>query len=83
MGTFAHIVCFNEDRKTVLHVHPYGREPANDADRGGPAFGFKFYAPEPGFYRIYGQVQIDGQSQFPAFGVTVSAAGPTTGVGSR
>jgi hypothetical protein len=92
MGTFAHIVCFSEDRKIVLHIHPYGREPMNDADRGGPAFGFKFYAPAPGFYRIYGQVQIDGQSQFPAFGVTVlpaenkpseSPTGPTTRVGSR
>jgi hypothetical protein len=89
MGTFAHIVCFGEDRKTVLHIHPYGREPLNETDRGGPAFGFKFYAPEPGFYRVYGQVQIEGQSQFPAFGVYVApaeknasspAGGPTTRV---
>ncbi len=71
MGTFAHIVGFNEDFKTVLHIHPYGKEPASAADRAGPAFAFKFYSPTPGFFRLYGQVQIGGESQFAPFGVTV------------
>jgi len=74
MGTFAHIVGFNQDGKTVLHIHPYGKEPAGPADRGGPAFAFKFYSPTPGFFRLYGQVQIDGVSQFAPFGVTVLPA---------
>jgi hypothetical protein len=74
MGTFAHIVGFNEDLKTILHIHPYGKEPTSDADRAGPAFAFKFYAPTPGFYRLYGQVQIDGTNQFAPFGVTVLPA---------
>jgi hypothetical protein len=74
MGAFAHIVGFNEDLKTVLHIHPYSKEPANPADRAGPVFAFKFYAPVAGFYRLYGQVQIDGASQFPPFGVTVLPA---------
>jgi len=74
MGAFAHIVGFNEDLKTVLHIHPYSKEPANPADRAGPVFAFKFYAPVAGFYRLYGQVQIDGVSQFPPFGVTVLPA---------
>jgi hypothetical protein len=71
MGAFAHIVGFNEDRKTVLHIHPYGREPASADERAGPAFAFKFYAPSPGFYRLYGQVQIGGVSQFAPFGLVV------------
>jgi hypothetical protein len=71
MGTYAHIVGFCEDGKTVIHVHPYGQEPTKAEDRGGPAFGFKLYVPTPGFIRLYGQVQIDGQSQFAPFGLTV------------
>jgi hypothetical protein len=78
MGTYAHIVAFGEDGKTVIHVHPYGQEPTKPEDRGGPAFGFKFYAPAPGFYRLYGQVQIGGESQFPPFGLTVLPAAKAT-----
>ncbi len=74
MGTFAHIVGFNEDLKTILHIHPYGKEPTSDSDRAGPAFAFKFYAPTPGFFRLYGQVQIDGVNQFAPFGVTILPA---------
>lgn len=74
MGAFAHIVGFNEDHRTVLHIHPYGKEPAGPADRAGPAFAFKFYSPSPGFFRLYGQVQIDNVSQFAPFGVTIFPA---------
>jgi hypothetical protein len=74
MSSFAHIVGFNEDRKTVLHIHPYGKEPASTTDRAGPAFAFKFYSPTPGFYRLYGQVQIDGVPQFAPFALTVLPA---------
>jgi hypothetical protein len=78
MGAFAHVVGFNEDRKTVLHIHPYGKEPGSAAERAGPAFAFKFYAPTPGFYRLYGQVQIGGVSQFAPFGVMVLPRESTT-----
>jgi hypothetical protein len=71
MGAFAHIVGFNEDLKTVIHIHPYGSEPKRPEDRGGPAFAFKFYPPAPGFYRLYAQIQIDGAQQFAPFGLTV------------
>ena len=79
MGAFAHIVGFNENLKTVIHIHPWGREPTRADDRGGPTFSFKLYVPTPGFLRLYGQVQIDGESQFPPFGLTVlPAESPTT-----
>jgi hypothetical protein len=74
MGAFAHVVGFNQDLKTVLHIHPYSKQPSGPTDRAGPVFAFKFYAPKPGFYRLYGQVQIDGISQFPPFGLTVLPA---------
>jgi hypothetical protein len=71
MGAFAHIVGFNEDLKTVVHIHPVGAEPKHPQDRGGPAFAFKFYPPAPGFYRLYAQVQINGAQQFAPFALTV------------
>ena len=79
MGTYAHIVGFSEDQKTVIHIHPYGRAPTRAEDRGGPAFAFKLHVPSAGFLRLYGQVQIDGVSQFAPFGLMIlPAEKPTT-----
>lgn len=71
MGTFAHLVAFHEDHQTVIHIHPYGAEPRTPEDRGGPIFAFRFYAPKPGYYRLYAQVQIGGVSRFAPFGLNV------------
>lgn len=40
MGAFAHVVGFTEDYNSVLHVHPMGKEPTSDAERGGPKLEF-------------------------------------------
>ncbi len=71
MGAFAHLVAFNEDGKTVLHVHPEGAEPDSPDRRGGPNLTFRFYAPVPGFYRLYAQTQAFDDSIFAPFNVTV------------
>jgi len=71
MGAFAHLVAFNEDGKTVLHIHPEGPELQNPAVRGGPLLTFKLYAPAAGFYRLYAQTQIAGRPRFARFSVTV------------
>lgn len=73
MGAFAHIVGFSEDRKTVLHLHPLGEEPDRADQRGGPLLKFNFYAPAPGFYRLYVQVAVDGQPRFIPLGVNIAA----------
>ena len=78
MGAFAHLVGFSEDLKTVIHIHPWGREPTKADDRGGPAFSFRLYAPTAGFLRLYGQVQIEGVSQFAPFGLTILPAEKAT-----
>jgi hypothetical protein len=74
MGAFAHVVGFSEDGTTVLHIHPYGKEPKGEEERAGPAFAFKFYAPTAGFLRLYVQVQIGGKQQFAPFAMTVLPA---------
>jgi len=71
MGTYSHLVAFHEDHQTVLHIHPVGAEPQTPADRGGPKFYVRFWAPKPGFYRLYVQVQADGRQWFAPFALNV------------
>jgi hypothetical protein len=71
MGAFAHLVAFNQDGRTVLHIHPEGPEPNTQDARGGPTLRFKLYAPTPGFYRLYAQTQIAGEPKFAPFNITV------------
>jgi hypothetical protein len=77
MGTYAHVVAFHEDRRTVLHIHPLGAVPQRPEDRGGPAFTFQFYAPQAGFYRLYAQVQIGGVSKFAPFDLNIAPSAAT------
>jgi hypothetical protein len=78
MGTFAHLVAFNEDRKTVVHIHPTGAIALTPTDRAGPELEFLFYPTAPGFHRLFAQVQIKGTSRFAPFGVTVTASAART-----
>jgi hypothetical protein len=71
MATFAHLVAFNEDGKTVLHIHPKTNKVPGPTDRGGPDLELQIYAEEPGFYRLFAQVQIGGESKFVPFGLEV------------
>ncbi len=71
MATFAHLVGFNEDYKTVMHMHPKGALVLDPTARGGPELEFQIYALRPGFVRLFAQVQIDGRSRFAPFGLQV------------
>ncbi|AGN13904.1 TPA: hypothetical protein ACIZB4_001240 [Legionella pneumophila] len=73
MGAYAHIVGFNEDFKTVTHVHPMGKEPTNNTERGGPELLFHIKPNKVGFIKMFAQVQIDGKTLFVPFGVTVNS----------
>jgi hypothetical protein len=78
MGTFAHLAAFNEDWKTVLHLHPTSARPLVARDRGGPDLDFQIYATQPGFYRLFAQVQIKGTQKSVPFGLTVAPAARST-----
>ena len=69
MAAFAHLVGFHEDLRNVLHFHPKGRPVLNEKARGGPEFEFILYASQPGFVRLFAQVQVGGVSKFAPFGL--------------
>src|SRR5262249_55491881 len=71
MATFAHIVGFNEDHQTIMHIHPAGAPVLDPNARGGPDLDFQIYALKPGFVRLYAQVQIGGENKFAPFGVEI------------
>lgn len=72
MNAFAHLVGFNEDYKTVIHMHPKGPPVLDPAARGGPELEFSIYAPRSGFVRLFAQVQIEGRSRFVPFGMQIA-----------
>ena len=72
MATFAHLVGFSQDYKTVMHIHPKGPPVLDPAARGGPELEFQIYALRPGFVRLFAQVQIDGRSRFAPFGIQIA-----------
>lgn len=73
MGAFAHIVGFSDDWKTVVHIHPMGREPSNSRNRGGPTLEFHMEPEKAGFVKLFAQVRIAGKEIFVPFGFTVKA----------
>ncbi|MBN9413060.1 MAG: hypothetical protein J0H12_03970 [Candidatus Paracaedimonas acanthamoebae] len=72
MGAFAHIVAINEDFKTIAHVHPMGKEPTDEKERGGPELMFHFMPEKSGFYKIWLQIKLAGEEIFVPFGVNVN-----------
>lgn len=72
MNAFAHLVGFYGDGRTVLHMHPEGGDILRSEARGGPALGFKIYAPQAGFVRLYCQVQVEGRMIFAPFNLNVA-----------
>lgn len=71
MGAFAHVVGFTEDYNSVLHIHPMGKEPTSDTERGGPKLEFHIEPKKAGFVKLFAQVRIGGKDIFAPFGVTV------------
>lgn len=74
MGAFAHGVGFTADRAGVLHVHPLGKEPEQDHERGGPEMSFHLVPEMAGFLKFFVQVQIGGRDYFAGYGLNVLPA---------
>ncbi|MCW2854046.1 MAG: hypothetical protein JWM84_3710 [Nocardioides sp.] len=71
LGTFAHLTGFHVESGRFVHVHPYGAaEPTEDADGDELTFHTEFR--EPGRYRFFLQVRVDGFLHQVPFTATVS-----------
>lgn len=71
MGAFAHVVGFTEDYNSVMHIHPMGKEPTSETERGGPKLEFHIEPKKAGFVKLFAQVKIDGKDVFAPFGMEV------------
>ena len=71
MSAFAHMVGFYEDYETIAHIHPMGKEPTEDTERGGPTLRFHIEPEQAGYLKLFAQVQIDGKQVFVPFGIVV------------
>lgn len=71
MGAFAHVVGFTEDYNSVMHIHPMGKEPTSNMQRGGPKLEFHIEPEKAGFVKLFAQVKIGGKDVFAPFGMEV------------
>jgi hypothetical protein len=69
MGAKAHLVAFDEGCTGFAHLHP---TEATDAPTGAAQkLGFALNLADPGYYRLWAQVKIDGREVFAPFGLQV------------
>ena len=71
MGAFAHMVGFYENYESIAHIHPMGKEPTKDSERGGPSLSFHIEPEQAGYLKLFAQVQIDGKQVFAPFGLMI------------
>lgn len=74
LGAFAHIVAFGEDLKSIIHVHPMGKEPEKETDVGGPELSFHIMPEAAGFIKLFVQIKINGKDIFVPLSVKVENA---------
>lgn len=71
MGSFAHIVGFYDDGKTMIHIHPLGTEPIHTSDHSGPILTFHMVPSKAGFIKLFVQIKINGKEIYVPFGFTI------------
>ncbi len=70
MGAKAHLVAFDVARSGFAHLHP--KEAVAVAEDGAAlALGFSLIVPDPGHYRLWAQLAIEGREVFVPFGLSV------------
>ena len=72
LGAWGHTLLISEDTLSVVHAHPVELVPLDDpAARGGPVITFKALFPKPGPYRMWAQMQRQGEVVTAMFTVNV------------
>lgn len=70
MGAFAHLVAFDEKRSGFAHLHPLNASIKNQ-DPKNPDLSFSFNVFDPGNYRLWAQVKLNGEELFIPFNLNV------------
>lgn len=68
MGARAHVVAFDLGRTGFAHLHPM---PAAGGESAGAPLRFQLSLADPGTYRLWAQVKIDGRERFAPFTLSV------------
>lgn len=78
MGAKGHMVAFDAEGKGFAHMHPVDSVVsartaglAGGGLDGGDDLAFLFNVPNPGWYRLFAQIQIDGEPVFGRFDLKV------------
>lgn len=71
MGAFAHLMGFNADYSSILHIHPMGKEPSKDTERGGSQLMFHIEPQKAGFVKLFAQFRINGKDVYVPFGLVI------------
>jgi hypothetical protein len=73
MGTLAHLVAFDSSRDGVAHLHP--TLTGQETNPTHPELSFVINLAQPGHYRIWGQVELDGRELYVPFDIEVGQPG--------
>jgi hypothetical protein len=71
MGAFAHLIGFYADNSSILHIHPMGKEPRKDSERGGSQLMFHIEPQKAGFVKLFAQFRINGKDIYAPFGIVI------------
>lgn len=77
MGAQGHMVAFDEARRGFAHMHPVDSVVSartagfSGRDNADPGLDFFFNVPNPGWYRLFAQIQVEGEAVFGRFDLKV------------
>ncbi|TAL58890.1 MAG: hypothetical protein EPN84_12220 [Legionella sp.] len=71
MGAFAHLMGFYADYSSILHIHPMGKEPSKDSERGGSQLMFHLEPQKAGFVKLFAQFRIHEKNVYVPFGIDI------------
>lgn len=68
MGATGHMVAFDAEQRGFAHMHPMG---SVSGEAESDQLAFLFNVPNPGWYRVFAQVQVQGSEVFGRFDLRV------------
>jgi hypothetical protein len=69
MDARAHLVAFDEACTGFAHLHPLEAEPIEEG--AAQKLGFTLLLTDPGYYRLWAQVKLDGREVYAPFGLSL------------